>query len=471
MESSIKLIKTDNDEFLKEIKECLAWAKTVNISVAYASYEAFKLYEEDIKNFLRKNGKIRVIFDIEKILTDKEVIEEFATMPGDSECKVFLKTDQGKEGNFHPKFYLFYDNEKYSVFVGSSNFTLGGLKKNIECNLLVQGELKDNLFNQLREYFLFLWNHKFSLNVSNYNDLIEEYYQTFKKYQEAEKATFEPLLKNLESKKDSIIKAKNEIINENFAYLLGLASANSEFDIKNRILKIKLHRGIANKDKEYEGFYYNPEISDYKISQYEAHKIDCERIEEKLKELIITMDSKDEVGFKYTGTQYHFDIEIKFSENSPIFNKLKEIVPDDGNIKPFVPKEVINSMDRKIIISFLKGYLDLKSRISVSDGIYTTDAGGKRIFTSLRMGISISHNHPEMLEKIKNLFEKIDIKEGITFSDPSKRDREYLIRINVENIPDELIGTHWRRIFLSDFKDYMNKRKSEKIISDETNLF
>lgn len=39
---------------------------------------------------------------------------------------------------FHPKVYLFENNDFYTLIVGSNNLTEGGLVRNIECSLLVQ---------------------------------------------------------------------------------------------------------------------------------------------------------------------------------------------------------------------------------------------------------------------------------------------------------------------------------------------
>lgn len=98
------------------------------------SFSAFESLRDDFQTFLRNNGKLRALFDIEEFVTEKRVIEELATIPGDSECKVFITTKHNgaSQGHYHPKFYLFHNQERYRVIIGSSNFTLGGIKYNIE---------------------------------------------------------------------------------------------------------------------------------------------------------------------------------------------------------------------------------------------------------------------------------------------------------------------------------------------------
>jgi len=475
----VKILQAN--DIAESIRSFLSWASNANIAVAYASYDAFLVLKEDFENFLRNNKKIRVIFDIERFITDKNVIEEFATIPGDSECKVFLKNSKSLpedlKGYFHPKFYLFYNNERYNVIIGSSNFTLNGIKSNLECNISISGYTNDDFFPKLTEYFSSLWHHKYALNILNYGELIEAYGNLLienKKEEEKKNQNLSKIIKSIEEKQNLLIQSRNEILNENFAYLLGLICANSSFDKSKRVLKIFLTRGLSNKGKEYEGFYYTPEISDYKISQFEAHKMDMEKIKENLMELIKYFGTKDSVEIKHI-KDFQFELQIIFDENSPIFSKTKEIIlpflKRKGKILPFIPKEIKESNDRKIVLSFLRGYCDLKSRISASDGIYTTDENGFRKFTTLRIGISISHNSPELVDEFKKLFEKIGLTEGISFSDTETRDREYLIRINVKNVPYELLGTHWRRIFLKDFLKYINDKEKTSEKDMQPSLF
>jgi hypothetical protein len=44
---------------------------------------------------------------------------------------------------FHPKFYLFRDDNKFALFVGSSNFTYSGFYRNTEINSLSEGDNSD----------------------------------------------------------------------------------------------------------------------------------------------------------------------------------------------------------------------------------------------------------------------------------------------------------------------------------------
>ncbi len=459
----ITILQNSDESFYKTIKEGLQWADSLYIGVAYASYGAFKSLRGDLQAFLRNNGRLRALFDIEKFITEKKLIEELATIPGDSECKVFINVDQSIDfiGHYHPKFYLFHNKDLYRVIIGSSNFTLGGIKHNIECNLTIYGK-QDELFSNLVNYFNELWTAEYSINVLGHGELLDVYQQAFQKNARAD-ATKARKLQILRTKVHStagqIVQLKKVILNEEFAYLLGLLSANSKINSRKRELTIDLHRGIANRRKPYEGYYYNPDISDYKISQYDAHKKDVDRISENINLLTKHLRTKDRFSTQHVGG-YRFQIKIKFEKNSVIYDEIKNLnlKVSKGKVVPFIPESILDSKDMKIITSFLRGYCDLKSRMSVSDGIYDTK---KQIYSLLRMGISLPHNATQLIKQFLMLLEKIGVKKGVSATDPSQRSRENLIRIDVRSVPYDLVGTHWRRIFLKDFASYMQSKRGD----------
>ncbi|UCE04424.1 MAG: hypothetical protein JSW07_12405 [bacterium] len=204
----------------------------------------------------------------------------------------------------------------------------------------------------------------------NHGDLLDAYQSIFLRNVKATESKNKKLLKlkkKIEIKADGIIKTKREVLNEEFAYLLGLISANSKINLKRRVLTIDLFRGITNRGKDFEGYSCNPDISDYKISQYEAHEKDVDRISENLDLLFKHLNTQDKISKNHI-SGYHFQIKIKFDKNSMVLEEIKNIeIPINRNkVMPFIPKNILESKDKKVIASFIRGYCDLKSRISIS---------------------------------------------------------------------------------------------------------
>ncbi len=461
---TISLLQSGDEHLIATIVQCLKWAKNANLGIAYANYNAFILLKEHFEHFLRNNGELRVLFDIERFITDKIVIEEFATIPGDSECKVFIRSKTEKSpipGIFHPKIYLFFDKNKYSAIVGSSNFTLGGLKRNIECNIHIAGKI-DEFFLELKKYFSQLWELECSIDILNQSHILEKYeaiHITAQKIDNKKNKILEKARSVLDSEVSYAISTSKELINPDFAYLLGLISGNSQLDIKSNAIVIDLFRQVANKGNKNEGFYFNPDISHYKISQLDAHRKDVERIYERLFALMNRLSEKCKFKINHLGG-YHFTLQLSLGSKSRIIAELRNmnLQTYKKRVQTFIPETISKSNDKNLIVAFLRGYCDLRSRMSASDGIYKT-IGKRKEYMTLRMGISISKDAIPLLPTFKKLFEKIGVTERIYFTDPEKRTRENLIRIDVRKVPYELVGTHWRRIFLKDFIYYITSQK------------
>jgi hypothetical protein len=97
-----------------------------------------------------------------------------------------LKTVQPKLGiniqflgnSFHSKFFLFYKNGKpFACIIGSSNFTEGGLQRNIETNAI----LTDSKYlNELENHLTNLWGQSFLLQPSDL-DNFKKVFDNFQK--------------------------------------------------------------------------------------------------------------------------------------------------------------------------------------------------------------------------------------------------------------------------------------------------
>jgi len=460
----VEFLQTSDKSIEHKIKSCLEWCHTANFGVAYATYKAYTIFQKDFERFLReKNGRLKVLFDVDKMITSPEIIKRFSETPGDCECKIYATpTDATTHDTFHPKFYFFSNDEQYSVIIGSSNFTQGGIQKNIEANVCITGKKGASFDKDIVAYFKKIWENEYAVNVLDHPDFLKDYIEHHKKYSKQNKKTEseqKKLKKALGEKAKALNQKRKQPLSENFAYLLGLLTANGELDFENNELRIFLDRRERGKEQD-KGFYHYPEVdSDYRISQKDAHDRDIEKISDRLLDLLIAFSPEDGIPDPEYIKGLKYRITIPLSDNSPLLKELKKynFQLDNTKIIPRIPPEIANSQNEIIIKSFLKGYCDLKSRIAVSDGIYNTQKG---IYSTLRMGIPVSSKYPELLTGLVSLFKQIGIEKTYA-SNPKKRNREFLIRPNVNDVPYDLMGTHWRRILLKDFQNYINNKKQK----------
>jgi HKD family nuclease len=102
-----------------------------------------------------------------------------------------LKSIHAKKGitiqflgsRFHSKFYIFLNKKKpFACVVGSSNFTNGGLFKNIETNIILSEE---KYLTEFIKQFSSIWEQSFSLQPADLN----KYKKVFDNFQNREKNT------------------------------------------------------------------------------------------------------------------------------------------------------------------------------------------------------------------------------------------------------------------------------------------
>ena len=101
--------------------------------VAFASYGGITALTPHILRAKANDVKIKIILGVDQKCTSKEALEEVLSWGVDSYIYYTLNTNI-----FHPKVYLFENSDYYTLIVGSSNLTEGGLVRNVECSLLVQ---------------------------------------------------------------------------------------------------------------------------------------------------------------------------------------------------------------------------------------------------------------------------------------------------------------------------------------------
>jgi len=464
----VEFLQTSDASVEHKIKSCLEWCHTANFGVAYASYKAYTIFQKDFERFLRQNGRLKVLFDVDKVITSPQIIKQFSEIPGDCECKIYATpTDAKTHDTFHPKFYFFSNDIQFSVIIGSSNFTQGGIQKNIEANVCVTGVYaKDNdgsedlsFYKDVTGYFKKIWANEYAVNVLDYPDFLKDYIEHHKKHLKQSKKTEsdqKKLKEALGKKAKAVNQKRKQPLSENFAYLLGLLTMKGELDLAKNELRILLKRGLVHRGKEHEGYYHYPEIgSDYKISQKEAHDRDIEKISDRLLDLLIAFSPNDIIDNEKSDNGLSNRIIITFSNNSSLLKELKKynFQLNKNKIIPRIPTEIVTS-DNNIIKYFLKGCCDLQARLSPA-GYATPKTNGE--YSELRMGLQLPKN-PDLTRGLVALFRKI----GIDLGDPNEREnKEHQIRINVNHIPYDLMGTHWRRILLKDFQDYINNRKKK----------
>ncbi|HEY2993528.1 MAG TPA: phospholipase D-like domain-containing protein [Methylomirabilota bacterium] len=107
-------------------------ARALSIAVAFAKESA--LSTVDVEGWCRPGRRIRLLAGTDYALTELQVLRRLEST-GSADCRVYYSIGGQM---FHPKLYILENERSRIVYVGSSNFTRGGLLANVEANVRLE---------------------------------------------------------------------------------------------------------------------------------------------------------------------------------------------------------------------------------------------------------------------------------------------------------------------------------------------
>jgi hypothetical protein len=109
---------------------------TLDIAVAWVRASGMAYLSERLANFLQHGGQLSVIVGIDLQNTTREGLQALLDLEHYGRCETFVYHNEAGS-IFHPKLYLFRNEEEARLIVGSNNITESGLYVNVEAGLQV----------------------------------------------------------------------------------------------------------------------------------------------------------------------------------------------------------------------------------------------------------------------------------------------------------------------------------------------
>lgn len=120
-------------------------------AVAWAGDPSSTIPGDILKKYIKKVD--RIIVGLHFYQTNPNFIERYMS----NESFKFIKQ---VDGTYHPKLYVFYNDEKdWAILMGSSNLTIAGFNQNTEANILVTSNDSDMTFYMnVKTFIEEIWN-------------------------------------------------------------------------------------------------------------------------------------------------------------------------------------------------------------------------------------------------------------------------------------------------------------------------
>lgn len=137
-------------EFLRHVdhsKRIEPYWDTLDIAVAWVRASGIAYLSDHLRNFLLHGGQLSITVGIDLQNTTREGLQALLDLEQFGRCKTFVYHNEAGSV-FHPKLYLFRNDEEARLIVGSNNLTESGLYVNVEAGLQVDADVDSPLVGQ-----------------------------------------------------------------------------------------------------------------------------------------------------------------------------------------------------------------------------------------------------------------------------------------------------------------------------------
>lgn len=135
----IQVIDNRSSKLGDVIRPVIAESEECKIAVAFVSKGGIEQVKEALHECLHGEGSVEFLIGLDPVATDPHAVWTLFEM-SQTERKVSLYcfSNLAKAATYHPKLYIMKAQNAVSLIVGSSNLTEGGMKNNVEIDVLIQ---------------------------------------------------------------------------------------------------------------------------------------------------------------------------------------------------------------------------------------------------------------------------------------------------------------------------------------------
>src|SRR5208337_4497603 len=119
----------------------------LDIAVAWVRASGMDYLSGRFANFLRHGGALSIIVGIDLENTTREGLQALLDLEQYGACETFVYHNEA-DSVFHPKLYLWRNEEEARLIVGSNNITQSGLYINVEAGLQVDTDVNATVIAQ-----------------------------------------------------------------------------------------------------------------------------------------------------------------------------------------------------------------------------------------------------------------------------------------------------------------------------------
>lgn len=165
--------KEDN-KLIYPIQQSIATARQIDLVVSFLMESGVRLILEDLKDAVKRHVPIRILCGAYMSITEPSAL---VLLKNELGFNADIRMDVNQCRSFHPKCYIFHDENGCHAYIGSSNLSASALTSGVEWNYRVDSQTDSMNLNQICEEFEELFEQSRILD----EELLNTYCQSWKK--------------------------------------------------------------------------------------------------------------------------------------------------------------------------------------------------------------------------------------------------------------------------------------------------
>ena len=122
----------------------------LRVAVAFMSHRGLGVIRPSLAAALQAGATVEFLVGLDMRTTEPEALQAVLDLShGSGEVALYCYAGLTGVGTYHPKLYLSRTADVATFIVGSSNLTEGGLKRNVEINVLIEADIRDEVVSDI----------------------------------------------------------------------------------------------------------------------------------------------------------------------------------------------------------------------------------------------------------------------------------------------------------------------------------